>query len=388
MKFGCMLLPASFAVLLFSIPALAVNPPHYLVTNDDLTGNFIQNTMTVYTIGTNGQLTLTTQVDIGLTGATGGYFAANRIIALNDSSNQCIFASDAATGTVAGVNANTLTLVGHDKGSVNDTGLSNGVGLALNGQYLYASYSDSSNIGTFQIESDCGLSFVGDITVNGLQGGIADGMAVRGNILIATYGDGSIESFNLSSGVPVSNGDKQNSTGSRAGNSYPSSIDITQDGHFAIFGDTSTATLIEVSDISSGRLTPTVAYRALTGINSSNIMLSPDETLLYISNTQGDAISAVFFDKTTGILTRGCKSNLLKGYSSNFSYIAGLALASPSGNGAGVYAAEFGAPSGIAEVQVTSSDGVCSMLEAATSPVADPNSLGLLSIATFPPRAF
>jgi 6-phosphogluconolactonase (cycloisomerase 2 family) len=286
------------------------------------------------------------------------------------------------------VNANTLTLVGHDKGSADDTGLSNGVGLALNGQYLYASYSDSSNIGTFEIQADCALSFVGDITVTGLQGGIVDGMAVHGNILIATYGDGSIESFNLSYGVPVSNGDKQNSTGAKFGNSYPSSIDITQDGHFAIFGDTSTATLIEVSDISSGKLTTTIPYRALASISSSNIMLSPDETLLYISNTQGDTVSAAFFDKATGTLTCGCKSNLLKGYSANWSYLAGLALAGTSGNGGGVYAAEFGSPSAIAEVQVTSASGVCSMSESSTSPIADPNSFGLLSIATFPPRAF
>jgi hypothetical protein len=145
---------------------------------------------------------------------------------------------------------------------------------------------------------------------------------------------------------------------------------------------------VEVSDISSGKLTPTIAYRALASINSSNVMLSPDETLLYISNTQGDTVSAAFFDKTTGQLTRGCKSNLLKGYSSNWSYLAGLALASSSGNGGGVYVAEFGSPSGIAEVQVTSANATCSMAEAPTSPIADPNSFGLLSIATFPPRAF
>ncbi len=186
------------------------------------------------------------------------------------------------------------------KGSSGDTGLSNGVGLALNAQYLYASFTDSSTIGTFQIEPSCGLSFVGDVTVGGLQGGIIDGMAVHGDMLVATYGDGSIESFSLASVMPVSNGDKQNSTGSRGGNSYPSAVDITQDGRFALFGDTSTSTMIEVSDISSGKLSPTVVYQSPTSINSSNIMLSPDETLLYISNTQGDRITAAFFDSESG----------------------------------------------------------------------------------------
>lgn len=374
--------------LLFLNVAAYASSPHYLVTNDDVSGNFVENTVTFYTIGESGELTLAQTVEIGVTGAAGGYFPANRVVALNTGSNQCIFASDAATGEIAGVDVNTLTLTGKAKGSSTDTGLSNGVGLALNSQYLYASFSDSNTIGTFEILSDCGLSFLGDAAVAGLQGGVVDGMAVHDNILVATYGDGSIESFNLSSGVPLSNGDEQNSTGSKGGSSYPSGIDISQDGHFAIFGDTSTATLIEVSDISSGKLTPTITYKFNIAINSSNVMLSPDESMLYISNTQGDAVSAAFFDTTTGELSQGCISNSIKGYSSSWSYLAGLALASTTGDGAEVYVAEFSSPSGIAEVQVSSSGGKCAMREAPTSPVADPNSFGLLSIATFPPRAF
>jgi hypothetical protein len=271
--------------------ATAADPPHYLITNDDASANFFPNSLTFYTIEANGQLTLKQQVMIGITGAEGGYFPANRVVALNAGGNQCVFASDAATGEIDGVDVNTLTLLGHANGSSGDTGFSNGVGLALNAQYLYASFTDSSTIGTFQIEPSCGLSFVGDVKVGGLQGGIIDGMAVHGNMLVATYGDGSIESFSLASVTPVSNGDRQNSTGSGSGSSYPTAVDITQDGRFALFGDTSTLTMIEVSDISSGKLTKTVVYQSTTSINSSNIMLSPDETLLYISNTQGDRIT-------------------------------------------------------------------------------------------------
>lgn len=374
--------------LIFLKVAAQASSLHYLVTNDDVSDNYVQNTVTFYTIGANGELTLAQSVDVGVTGANGGYFPSTRVVALNTSSNQCIFASDAATGEIAGVDVNTLALTGSAKGSSTDTGLSNGVGLALNSQYLYAGFSDSNTIGTFEILGNCSLGFVGDVAVAGLQGGVVDGMAVHGNMLIATYGDGSIESFNLSSGLPISNDDEQNSTGSKAGNSYPSGIDITQDGHFAIFGDTSTATLIEVSDISSGKLTPTITYKFGSGINSSNVMLSPDESLLYISNTQGDEISAAFFNKTTGQLSSGCVSNRIRGYSSSWSYLASLALASTSGDGAAVYVAEFASPSSIAEIQVNSSSGQCSMAEMPTSPVADSNSFGLLSIAAFPPRAF
>jgi len=374
--------------LLIATAAPAANTSHYLVTNDDATGNYIQNTLTFYSITPDGQLILAGALDIGVTGTTGGYFPSHRVVALDNGGNQCIFASDAASGLIAGVDVETRHLRATTKGSPTDTGLSNGIGLALTSQYLYASFTDSSTIGTFEIGQECSLTFVGDTSVKGLQNGIVDGMAVHGDILVATYGDGSIESFNISSGVPVSNQDEQNSTGSRAGNSYPSAVDITQDGHFALFGDTSTATMVEVSDISSGKLSTTVVYQSPSSINSSNIMLSPDETVLYISNTQGDRISAAQFDSGTGTLGKDCLSNQLRGYSSAYSYLGGLGLASNAGNGGGVYVAEFGAPSSIAMAQVKMGNGTCSMTEAPGSPISDPNSSSLLSITTFPPRAF
>jgi len=369
--------------------AVAGTGNHYVVTNDDSTGNYIQNSVSVYRVGADGQLTFEKKIDIGVTGAAGGYFPANRVVTLDTTNNQCIFASNAATGQIAGIDS-TFTVRTLVKGSSTDTGLSNGVGLAVNGQYLYASFTDNSAIGTFQVGTDCGLSFLGDTTVGGLQGGVIDGMAVHGNLLIATYGDGSIESFSVSSGMPVSNGDKQNSSayGASQGASYPSGIDITQDGHFAIFGDTSTTVSVEVSDISSGQLTATKIYQTGISINSSNIILSPDETLLYAVDTQGDRVSAAFFDKTTGVLSHGCSSNLISGYSQNWSYLAGLAMATNSGTGGEIYVAEFGAPSSIAEIQITSVGGRCSLQEASGSPIADPNSRGLLSIASFPPRGF
>jgi hypothetical protein len=368
--------------------ATAATTPRYLITNDDRSGNFYSNSVTFYTIEDDGRLTLKQQVLIGVTGLPGGFFPSNRVVVLNANDNQCVFASDAATGEIDGVSVNTLTFAGHAKGSSGDAGISNGIGLALNKQYLYASFTDSSTIGTFQIQPGCSLSFVGDVKVGGLQGGIIDGMAVHGDMLVATYGDGSIESFSLGSVMPVSNSDKQNSTGSRGGSSYPSAVDITQDGRFAVFGDTSTSTMIEVSDVSSGKLSKTVVYQSSASINSSNIMLSPDETILYISNTQGDRITAAFFDNKTGTLSNGCVSGLLKGYSSAWSYLGGLGLASTTGNGQGIYVAEFGAPSSIAELRVNVSNGQCTIAEAPGSPVLDTDSRGLLSIATFPPRSF
>ena len=210
--------------------------------------------------------------------------------------------------------------------------------------------------------------------------------AICSSSLTAT--DRSIESFHIAAGLPVSNGDKQISTASSGGATYPNGIDITQDGHFAIFGDTSTASVVEVSDISSGQLTPTVVYQTHSGINSSNVLLSPEETILYISNTQGDVITAAFFDATTGTITPGCRSRRLKNYVQDFSYLGGMALQLISGNGAGVYVAEFGSPSAIAVVNLTFDGSTCKLVEAPGSPVADENSQGLLTVGRYPPRKF
>jgi 6-phosphogluconolactonase (cycloisomerase 2 family) len=367
--------------------AVASDEPHYIFTNDDVPPSFMTG-VTFFAVATSGLLTMNDKISTGQGGIGGGYFAANRVVVLDSGSAECVYASDAQSGEIEGVNVETLKVGGHANGSKNDTGASNGVGLAMNSEYIYASFTDSNHIGTFQVLAGCKLKYVRNIAVAGLQGGVVDGMAIHGNIMVVSYGDGSIESFNISSGVPVSNGDEQNSTASRAGNTYPSGIDITQDGHYAIFGDTSPFTIIEVSDISSGKLTPTVVYHLGNALNASNILLSPDETLLYISNNQSGKITAAFFDKSTGKLAKGCVSRALKGFVTDWAYTASLAFEKTTGTGGMVYVAEFGAPSSIGEVEVKSASGECTLTEAPQSPIADPNSPGLLSIGAFPPRPF
>ncbi len=369
--------------------ASAASATSYVITNDDPGVSF-------YTVGPGGALTLQQQVQIGGFGNVAGFFGANRIAMLDGGGQQCVYASVASTGNIAGIEISTMTVGGSATGSPTDAGTTNGIGLAMNGQYLYASFTDSNTIGTFSVQPGCGLTFINDISVSGLAGGVINGMAIggssgsMGSILIATYTDGSIQSFNISAGSPVSNGDEQYSTATlnSMDATYPNSIDITSDGHYAIFGDTSTSVVVEVSDISSGKLTPTVAYGGKGSISSSNVMLSADETVLYVINTQGASVTAFFFNTATGVLSGGCQSARISGQSADWSYLAGLGLASQTGNGDGVYIAEFGAPSAIALVSLAMSGQTCSMQEVKGSPFADPNSQGLLSISTFPPKSF
>jgi hypothetical protein len=353
------------------------------VTNDDPGISF-------YTVAPNGALTLKQHILTGLSSA-GGYFGANRIQAIDSGNQKCIYASTATSGQIVGIPLSTLAVGGSAGGSSTDNGSSNGIGLAIKSPYLYASFTGSNTIGTFVLEEGCGLEFINDISVGGLAGGMINGMAIHGNMMVTTFTDGSIESFDISAGTPVANDDEKYSTATLTSQdaTYPNSIDITSDGHYAIFGDTSSSMVIEVSDISSGKLSPTSIFTSKASISSSNVILSPDESVLYVVNTQGATVSALLFDKTRGRLTWGCSSETIRGQSSMWSYLGGAGLISQTGNGGGVYVAEFGAPSGIAMVTLESSaTGTCSLRENLQSPFVDKISSGLLSIGIFPPRAF
>jgi sugar lactone lactonase YvrE len=386
---SCLLRAAALMAGILALSGLAPAATQYVITNDDLPYPFGTG-VSIYAVQAAGALSSPQQIKTLGFGIGGGFFGADRISILNSGGQQCVYASSAATGEIVGIAINTLTIGGTATGSPTDLGTTNGIGMVMNSQYLYASFTDTNTIGTFAVQAGCSLSFINDVAVAGLAGGVINGMAIHGNLLIATYTDGSIQSFNISAGSPVSNGDEQYSTATlnSMDATYPNSIDITSDGHYAIFGDTSTSVVVEVSDISSGRLTPTVLYTGTKSISSSTIMLSPDETVLYVVNTQGASVSAMFFNAATGALSGGCKSKTVSGQSANWSYLAGLGLASQTGNGGGVYVAEFGSPSGIALVSLTVKGQTCSMQEVKGSPFTDPNSLGLLSIGTFPPRSF
>ncbi len=350
----------------------------YLITNDD-NGPGSPNTATFFTVAANGTLSNPTLVSLGGEGVAGGFFAASRVSVLSNAASPCVYISEGSTNSIAGIKALTQTVTGDYPASATDNGADNGIGMVMNSSYLYASFSTSATIATFAVEPGCALQFLSDISVAGLNGGAPKGMALYGNLLVVTYGDGSIESFDVASGLPISNGDEQNATGF-ASDDFPSGVTITADGHYAIFGDDSSGAAVEVSDISSGQLTPTVLYNLPSGFNSNNVLLSPDGTLLYVVNNTSGQVSASFFNATTGVVSAGCVSAQLRGFDSSFSFLSTPLAQLPGSKSSVLYIAEFGQPSAIAVINVSNKGGKCALREAAGSPVSDPNSQGLLSI--------
>ncbi len=385
-------------------PAGSPAPATYLLTNDDGTAHSYVSFFTPGGTGNAPTLNFGFQINsLGL-GIAGGYFGLPRLNLSPSGSTPCAYASNGGTGDIAGINVQTHTITGNFLGSDTDAGDASGIGIVVNDHYLYAGYSTSNTIGTFAVLAGCQLSFLGDTPAAGLNGGSVAGMALHGGMLVVAYADGSIESFNVSNGLPVSNGDAQNSTAfTRTPIYFPEGVDITSDGHFAIFGDSAVNVTLEVSDISSGHLTTTIPYtlggstnavgpsvRAkLSGINSASVRLSPDESLIFISNNEVGSVSAAFFNRTTGRVSGGCSSPSLAGFYNPWAFSGSIATRDNSGTGGVLYVAEYNTDgSSIGVLNIASNGTLCGLTESSASQVPDPLSPGLLSIATYPPRSF
>jgi hypothetical protein len=341
-----------------STPASAPAGIRYLITNDDPPPK-IPTSSTLFTLAPNGLPQDPTRVSLGGVGAGGGYFAASRVSVLHSTTSACAFLSIGGSGEISAVDLRTQRNVGDFSAAATDSGLSNGIGLVNNGAYLYASFSSSNTLATFSVLQDCGLQFLGDISPLGKHQGNIKGMALQGDMLVVAYGEGSIESFNISAGLPVSNDDLQNATG-YATDRFPSGVDIKK----------------------------TVLYNLGPANDATNLLFSPDGSLIYIANTGSGKVTAAFFDRGTGKVTGGCVSPTLKGFDHTWVFLASPVTEQTTGTGSVLYLAEFGSPSSIAVIDVTSSAGQCTLTEQLASPVIAPNTNALLSIGMYPPRPF
>ena len=131
-----------------------------------------------------------------------------------------------------------------------------------------------------------------------------------------------------------------------------------------------------------------VVYSVGASADSNDVYLSPDENLLYSSNKRGGTVTAAFFDRTTGVVSPGCTSPVLRGFNTRWNWTAGIATAMNTGTGQLLYVAEQGTKSSIGLVKITVNGGSCSLREVPGSPIADRNSQALRSFQTYPPRAF
>lgn len=375
----------------------------YVIVNEDQ-GFPYSNEISIYLAGGTDDapmLTLQSVVDTGGFGSFGGFFATQRLNSVANVAAKCLYVSNSGDNTIASVSLETQQLVGVFSGSATDDGYPNGIGLAVSDNFLYASYTSSNSIGVFATNPGCGLTFLQDVPAVGLHGGSVTGMALNGALLAVAYGDGSIQSFNIADGIPVSNDDLQNSSGFAGplssseftpGN-LPSGVDVTRDGSFAIFGDIASSTVIEVARVSGGKLQHTMPYNVGVGTDAGSLRLSPDEKLLYIVNNESGTVTAAFFDAKSGTVVQGCTSPTLRGFNGR-PWFGSLAIRDTSGTGSVLYVAEFGRKvedhspdSAIGILTIAVNGNTCTLSESLNSPEML-NFPGTLSIGAFPPRPF
>jgi hypothetical protein len=365
------------------------------VTNNGIDG---PNSAAIFVANETPSLTVQASLDAGGQGyPSGPNYAATQAMS-HQGANVCLFVSDGGSDQVAAIIANTEKTVGEYSALSTDNG-SFGIGLTVrpDGQYLYAGFTESATIATFSIGAGCTLTFIGDVAAGGLLVDTVDGIRAtpNGNLLIAANGDGSIQSFTISAGLPVTNNDLQYSTGWNTYGSKPLSVDITADSQFAIFGDLDFANArgeVEVSNIAGGKLTTTLDYPdIIKGEGSLYVWLSPSQDLLYVDNSFSGQLTALNFNKAMGVPSAGCISTPLKGYGTMWGGSYAIATVSTVGDGGIICVIEsgYGYVTGyIGIVEVQHDQKGCTLTEAPLSPTTSPSDSELFSLSTWPPRPF
>ena len=381
--------------------------PTYVIVNQDQAFPFPNQVAIYQAAGTDTAPTLTpvNQIYTGGYGSYGGFFGLPRVASAPDLNTNCVYVSNSGDNTISPFALDTQTFVGTYSGGMTDDGQPNGIGLAVTANYVYAGYSTSQTIGVFSTSPGCGLTYLQSIPAAGKNGGGPTGMAVNSKLLIVTYGDGSTQSFDVTKGIPTPNNDLRNSLGfggpvsglnSPLGN-IPNGVDISKDGRWAIFGDTSTLSLVEVAptfSLAHTQLGSTRPYYALgNSVDAGNVRLSPDGTMLYMVNNESGTVTAAFFNNTTGVVTKGCTSAPLR----NFNFLPWYGMIQTrdtTGTGKVLYVVEFGRwtdlhtpPSAVGILTITVNGNTCTLTESPNSPVAVPFS-GSLSMGAYPPRPY
>jgi len=154
----CQVLPRLFLLALLSVPGLASS--EYVLVNNN---NSVANSAILYRLNTaSGYLSKISVLKAGGlgVGAVGGDFSG---VQQADSANaRCLFVLNAGSSDVAAFSKAT----GYKRvGNYFDQNLISGadgdsIALSPNGQFLYASYTRTGNVGAWKVNSDCSLEFI------------------------------------------------------------------------------------------------------------------------------------------------------------------------------------------------------------------------------------
>jgi 6-phosphogluconolactonase (cycloisomerase 2 family) len=303
--------------LLFAANLYAQN--NFIYTNDDVAPLSGKNTVSGFAVAGNGALTPVpgSPFATGGIGGGGGPFAVNRVTTC--SAQKLIYASNAKSNDVSGFSVDPSTGgLAPVPGSPFATGGSSGGAIALactpDGQFLIAANNGSSDITVFRIGSDGALTAIlgSPFALDSRPVGIAispDGrflavalVSLDAAAMFSIAPDGTLAPV-LGSPFPGAG------VGALAG------VDVNCGGKL-LFGGAANdqTTIVDVFNIATnGALTP-LPHSPFpqplppfpapgVGINSNVVLLSPNESLLFVSNQQSQSVT-VFSVDSSGISHR------------------------------------------------------------------------------------
>jgi hypothetical protein len=331
-------------------------------------------------------------------GIGGAYFGNTAQAVVTTGTHVCVFVTDPGSDDIAAFTAGGFTnptKVGNYR-DPSGSGAYLGTSLAARGALLFAGYTASTNIGVWIVNSDCSLT-LGSPASHTPTPAPVDGLAVSpdGRTLIATFAQSEpgVGSYAIG-GTTLTPRGPYNTTVGTAG------VDITKDSRYALIGEYGgTFPQVEIFPINSdSSLGASTAYSfPQGGFNSNNLLLSPDETRVYINNNGSAQVTTLSFNEHAPPgkqLSFYCLSNPLRVPPGSFiAYTSGIATSSPTGKGGHLYMVEatfngatFAIQSGVALLQIPT-DGLCPA-EVSGSPFALPAGSTATTLSAFPPRPF
>jgi len=279
-------------LLIFST-SLAAQQPGFVYTDDDVIG---ANTISTFAVAADGSLSLVgAPVATGGGGAGGGGYAANRITIFKN----FLFVANGGTGSISAFSIDPATGLLTAAGSPLATGAGWGdISLAVSsdGRFLFAGLGANDSIVVANIAADGSLSSSGfSAAVPAPPAGLKatpDGRFL--SVALPAYGPGAVAMFGIASNGAVSmlnNGVPF--FGSGSGNVVSLESDCAA-SH--VFGGnmTSSNAAVNVFGISSAGLLSAIQgspFSLGTGLNSSALVLSPNDRFLFIGNQGSKTIT-------------------------------------------------------------------------------------------------
>jgi len=356
----------------------------YVVTNDD-NCDAASNTSSIYTLNTTtGALKLAKTLQTGGLGNCGGFFSGAQSSITQDT--KCLYIADGLTSDIAAFKVPALTKVGnYTNAAVNGNYPGGSMALTPNGKFLYVSYGGTFNIGAWQRNADCSLTFINAYVAKA-------GADTYSNLVVDPSGKGLIVSvtdlqalelflIDQTTGALTDLGftDLTQVSGCAANGCFPTGIDITK-GELAIVATGYNNAVIT-------QLSPSKPYfTKVTYVDLSSVTLVNDETVWLSSAAYKTGVGPVYFGFSGdgvdpyGVMTASLSSSgITIGPSTQITTSPSTLIGMTESTGNWMVVSEW-----YNQLQTFKINGDGTLTPSPQGPVVDANALGALSFFISP----